>query len=91
MLWGCISAHGTGDVQICEGTINAEEYIQVLETYAAIQMSSSVKALIISARQCQTTFCMHYNSIIKRLRVLTWPTCSPDLQSPIENILCSMM
>ena len=64
MVWGCISAHGIGDVHICEGTINAEQHIHVLETYAAIQTTSfSGKALIISARQCQTTFCTYYNSM----------------------------
>uniref|UniRef100_A0AAY5L4N0 Tc1-like transposase DDE domain-containing protein n=1 Tax=Esox lucius TaxID=8010 RepID=A0AAY5L4N0_ESOLU len=33
MVWGCISTYGMGDFHICEGTINAEEYIQVLEQH----------------------------------------------------------
>ena len=32
-LWGCVSAHGMGNSHICEGTINAERYIQVLEQH----------------------------------------------------------
>ena len=33
MVWGCISAQGMGNLHICEGTINAERYIQVLEQH----------------------------------------------------------
>uniref|UniRef100_A0AAR2KFA0 Tc1-like transposase DDE domain-containing protein n=1 Tax=Pygocentrus nattereri TaxID=42514 RepID=A0AAR2KFA0_PYGNA len=33
MVWGCVSAHGMGNLHICEGTINAERYIQVLEQH----------------------------------------------------------
>ena len=27
MLWGCVSAHGIGNLHICEGTINAERSV----------------------------------------------------------------
>ncbi len=57
-------------------------------TYAPLQTSSiSGKALCISAGQCKTTYCSYYNSMAssRRVRVLNWPVCSPDL-SPIENI-----
>ncbi|KAL7868504.1 hypothetical protein SRHO_G00098880, partial [Serrasalmus rhombeus] len=33
MGWGCVSAHGVDNLHICEGTINAERYIQVLEQH----------------------------------------------------------
>ena len=33
MVWGCVSAHGMGNLHICEGTINAERYTQVLEQH----------------------------------------------------------
>ena len=33
MVWGCISAQGMGNLHICEGTINAEKYIQILEKH----------------------------------------------------------
>ena len=41
MVWRCISAHGMGDLQICEGTIDAEAYVGILETYAAVKMMTS--------------------------------------------------
>uniref|UniRef100_A0A3B4CB63 Transposase Tc1-like domain-containing protein n=1 Tax=Pygocentrus nattereri TaxID=42514 RepID=A0A3B4CB63_PYGNA len=33
MVWGCVSAHDMGNLHICEGTINAERYKQVLEPH----------------------------------------------------------
>lgn len=33
IVWGCINAHGIGNLHIYEGAINAEEYKQVLELY----------------------------------------------------------
>ena len=33
MVWGCVSAHGMGNLHICEGTINAERYIQAVEQH----------------------------------------------------------
>lgn len=33
MVWGCINAHGIGNLHIYEGAINAEQYKQVLEQY----------------------------------------------------------
>ena len=34
MVWGCISAHGIRDLYICEGTIDAEAYVGILERHA---------------------------------------------------------
>ena len=31
MVWGCDSAHDMGDLHICEGTIDADAYVGILE------------------------------------------------------------
>ncbi len=31
MVWGCVSAPGKGNLHFCDGTINAEKYIEILE------------------------------------------------------------
>ena len=35
MVWGCISAHGRGELHICEGTTDAEAYVGILERHIA--------------------------------------------------------
>ncbi len=89
MVWGCMSACGMGSLHIWKGTINAERYIQFLEQH----MLPSRRRLF-QGRPCifqHDNARPHTASITtswlrrRRIRVLKWPACSPDL-SPIENI-----
>ncbi len=89
MVWGCMSACGMGSLHIWKDTINAERYIQVLEQH----MLPSRRRLL-QGRPCifqHDNARPHTASITtswqrrRRIRVLKWPACSPDL-SPIENI-----
>ncbi len=89
MVWGCISAYGMGSLHVFEGTMNAERYIKVLEQH----MLPSRRHLF-QGRPCvfqQDNAKPHTAAITtawlrsRRVRVLNWPACSPDL-SPIENI-----
>ncbi len=89
MVWGCMSACGMGSLHIWKGTINAERYIQVLEQH----MLPSRRRLF-QGRPCifqHDNARPHTASITtswlrrRRIRVLKWPACSPDL-SLIENI-----
>ncbi len=88
-VWGCMSACGMGSLHIWKGTINAERYIQVLEQH----MLPSRRRLF-QGRPCifqHDNARPHTASITtswlrrRRIRVLKWPACNPDL-SPIENI-----
>ncbi len=83
MVWGCISAYGMGSLHVLDGTMNAERYIKVLEQH----MLPSRQRLF-QGRPCvfqQDNAKPHTAAITtawlcsRRVRVLNWPACSPDL------------
>ena len=53
-----------GDLHICEGTIDAEVYVGILETYVAVKtMTFPRNSMSISAGQYQSSFCTSYKSM----------------------------
>ncbi len=82
MVWGCISAYGMGSLHVLEGTMNAERYIKVLEQH----MVPSRRRVFQQDNEKPHTAAITTAWLrSRRVRVLNWPVCSPDL-SPIENI-----
>ena len=77
MVWGCIIAHSMGDLHICEGTIDAEAYIGILERHmqkARQRLFPGTPCLFQqdNARPHSvqvTTTCLH------RYRVCAWLAC----------------
>ncbi len=79
---GSISAYGMGSLHVSEGTMNAERYLKVWEQH----MLPSRRHVFQQDNEkphtaAITTAWLHS----RRVRVMNWPACSPDL-SPIENI-----
>ncbi len=89
MVWGCISAYGMGSLHVLEGTMNAERYIKVLVQHMLLSRRCLFQGRPFVFQQDnakpQTAAITTAWLRSRRVRVLNWPACSPDL-SPIENI-----
>ena len=93
MIWGCFSAHGMGDLHICESTIDVEAYVGILERHmlpSRQQLFPETPCLFQqdNARPHSawaTTAWLHRH----RVCVLDCHACSSDL-SPVENV-CHIM
>ncbi len=82
MVWGCISAYGMGSLHVLEGTMNAERYIKVLEQH---MLPSRWRVFQQDNAKPHTAVITTAWLRSRRVRVLNWHACSPDL-SPIEDI-----
>ncbi len=85
MVWGCISAYGMGSLHVLEGTMNAERYIKVLEQHMLPSRWRLFQGKPCVFQQDNTAAIPTAWLHSRRVRVLNWPACSPDL-TPIENI-----
>ncbi len=84
MVCGCISAYGMGSLHVLEGTMNAERYIKVLEQHMLPSRWHVFQQDNVEPHTAAITTAWLRS---RRVRVLNWPACSPDL-SPVENIWC---
>ncbi len=79
MVWGCMSAAGTGELQLIEGTMNANMYCDILK-------QSMIPSLLrLGAGQYSNMITT--TALLKKLRVkvMDWLSISPDL-NPIEHL-----
>ncbi len=73
MVWGCMSAGCTGELQFIERTMNANMYCDILKQSMIPSLSDS---------NMITTAALLKNL---RVKVMDWPRMSPDL-NPIEHL-----
>ncbi len=62
MVWGCVSALGKGNLHFCDGTINVEKYIEILEhnMLPSRRHLFQGRPCIFQQDNAKTTFCTHY-------------------------------
>lgn len=90
MLWGCITYYGVGDACWIPGILNAQGYVDVLNSYvlASRNWYRMDRARFIFQ---QDNARVHTADVVKdffartRITVMNWPANSPDL-NPIEHV-----
>ena len=88
IVWGVISAAGTGPLVRLHGRINGEVYKQIIRQHALPYLrSSSVQSPIFMQDNAPCHSCKKVKSFFteEELNVMDWAAQSPDL-NPIENV-----
>ncbi len=87
MVWGCMSAAGTGELQFIERTLNVNMYCNIMKQ----SMIPSLQSLGRRAGFQHDNNPKHTSKmtivLLKKLRVkvMDWPSMSPEL-NPIEHL-----
>lgn len=91
MYWGCFSWYGIGRLYVVEGTMNSDQYIQVLENRVMGTVRDMYPNGVASCIYQDDSAPCHRSKKVtewKRshgLQSLDWPGNSPDI-NPIENL-----
>lgn len=91
MIWGCMATSGVGEMFICEGRMNAERYItmlnEVLEPSILKLFEEDVPEYYFQQDNAPCHRAKKTCDFLAKNKVphIKWPPQSPDL-SPIENL-----
>ncbi|KAL1506201.1 hypothetical protein ABEB36_005603 [Hypothenemus hampei] len=92
MVWGCMAADGVGEIFVCEGHMNSEKYINVVENKLLSSLTIIFGDTNLDGVKFQQDNAPCHKSATtmswfrdNNIDLLDWPPQSPDL-NPIEHI-----
>ena len=87
MVWGCMSAAGTGELQFIEGPMNANMHCDILkQSMDPLPSETGLQVFQHDSNPKHTS--KTTTALLNKLRVkvMDWPSMSPDL-NPIKHLL----
>lgn len=89
MIWGCMSGKGTGEMAVVKSSINAQVYIDILDSFLipSIENMFGDGEIIFQDdnASCHRAKTVKAFLAERRIQTMPWPANSPDL-NPIENL-----
>ena len=87
IVWGCMSAAGTGELQFLEGTVNANMYCDILKQSMIPSLQRLGRRAVFQHDNDPKHTSKTTTALLKKLRVkvMDWPSMSPDL-NPIDHL-----
>ena len=89
MFWGCFSSSGPGRLHVCEGMMDSQQYVKVIDTRILPEMNQRFPngdgILQQDQAPCHRSKKSTQHLESKGIQVLEWPGNSPDL-APIETL-----
>ena len=87
MFWGCFSKLGLGPLVALEGTMNSQNYIELLRDFVLPELNAAGRQMVFrqdNAPCHKARIVMDYFAQ-NNIETLNWPPQSPDM-NPIENL-----
>ena len=89
MFWGCFSSSGPGRLHVCEGMMDSQQYVNVIDTRIIPELNQRFPngdgVLQHDKAPCHRSKKSSEHLRSNGVRVLDWPGNSPDL-APIETL-----
>uniref|UniRef100_A0A3B5LXN8 Tc1-like transposase DDE domain-containing protein n=1 Tax=Xiphophorus couchianus TaxID=32473 RepID=A0A3B5LXN8_9TELE len=89
MIWGCMSGKGTGEMTVVNSSINAQVYIDILDSFLipSIEQMFGDDEIIFQDDNASCHRAKTVKAFLeeRHIQSMSWPANSPDL-NPIENL-----
>ena len=87
MVWGCMSAAGTGELHFIEGHMNSNMYCDILQQSMIPSLRKLGRGAVFQHDNDPKHTSKMTTALLKKLKVkvMDWPSMSPDL-NPIEHM-----